>query len=266
MDKPLKKEKSYMLLRGDCLKLMKSLKDKSVDVCITDPPYGTTACKWDSVIPFEPMWDELIRIVKPKGAICLFGSQPFSSILIMSNPDLFRHMWSWNKKHSGNFATARFKPLQVIEDIIVFSQKPVNYYPQMRKGVLRAKGGMNGVCEVNGLKRIQTVNDDYYPTCLLEFSNAHRVGDHPTQKPVALLKYLIRTYTQQTEIVLDFTMGSGTTGVACMAEGRKFIGIEKDPHYFEVAKARIRRANLEPCDIPQREVVRESDPNQSSLF
>lgn len=241
-------EERYKLIHGDCLQEMRNLADNSVDLCLTDPPYGTTACKWDSVIPFEPMWKELKRIVKPKGAICLFGSQPFTSALVMSNPKDFRYEWTWDKKAVSNFLNAHKQPLRRLESIVVFYREQGMYNPQFGSDkpyirLERSKASDNfGAQKVNS-----TINDGRrFPTNLLEFSNAVR-GVHPTQKPVELLRYLIRTYTQENETVLDFTMGSGSTGVACMHENRKFIGIEKEANYFEITENRIKSAiNSQP--------------------
>jgi site-specific DNA-methyltransferase (adenine-specific) len=231
---------SFELHHGDCLEVMKSLPDNSVDAVITDPPYGTTACKWDSVIPFEPMWKELKRIAKPKAAICLFGSQPFTSALVMSNPQMFRYEWVWDKQLPTGFLDANRRPLRVHETVSVFAQSATAYYPEMRTGRFRKKGD-SGPSECYGtFARVVSFNDQYYPLSILEISNANQSTKvHPTQKPVDLLRYFVRTYTQENETVLDFTMGSGTTGVACELENRNFIGIEKDAGYFEIAKKRI---------------------------
>ena len=231
------------LMHGDCLELMKIIPDKSVDMVLTDPPYGTTACKWDVVIPFEPMWEQLKRITKDNGAICLFGSEPFSSHLRLSNLKQFKYDWIWDKVKPAQFLTAKKQPLKKHEIISIFSSNI--YYPQMTKGKLRNKtpvrnhkgddvfGGYSG-------SKISNINDSYYPKSIIQFSNATQKGKvHPTQKPVALLEYLINTYTLENEIVLDFTMGSGSTGVACKNLNRNFIGIEKDNKYFEIAKNRI---------------------------
>ena len=230
------------LMLGDCLERMKEIPDGSVDLILTDPPYGITACKWDSVIPLEPMWIELKRIIKPNGAIVLFGSQPFTSVLVSSNLKMYRHQWVWNKNNSAGFATAKLRPFAICEDILVFGINKVNYYPIMTKGKLRKKGGYSSSDNygITPTPPTQTINDEYYPKNLLDFSNASQVGKvHPTQKPVALMEYLIKTYTNENETVLDFTMGSGTTGVACKNLNRKFIGIEKDETYLKIAQDRI---------------------------
>lgn len=242
------------LYHGDCLELMKSIPDKSVDMVLCDPPYGTTACKWDNVIPFEQMWNELKRITKDNGAICLFGSEPFSSHLRLSNLKMFKYDWIWDKKRPSNFFSAKFQPLNDTENIIVFSKGganvgsniPMKYYPigviTCHKETRNSKsiGGGAGIGKGNGslYNKLYVQKNTNYPKKTLSFI---RDSDtfHPTQKPVPLLEYLIKTYTQENETVLDFTMGSGSTGVACKNLNRKFIGIEKDDKYFEIASRRI---------------------------
>jgi site-specific DNA-methyltransferase (adenine-specific) len=232
------------LFNGDCLEVMDKLITDgiTVDAIITDPPYGTTACKWDSVIPFPEMWLRLNKLIKPNGAIVLFGSEPFSSALRMSNIKNYKYDWAWDKKKGSNYATAKKMPLKNHEIVSVF-QDAINYIPQMRKGKMRNKksyskgGGVYGSLKSNNT---DNYNDEYYPTTILEFSNASQKGKaHPTQKPVLLMEYLIKTYTNENELVLDFTMGSGTTGVACKNLNRKFIGIELDKNYFNIAEKRI---------------------------
>ena len=232
------------LLHGDCLELMKDIPDKSIDAIITDPPYGTTACKWDSVIPFDLMWKQLNRIIKPNGAIVLFGSEPFSSALRMSNIKNYKYDWIWQKNRGSNFATVKYMPMKEHEIISVFNKH--NYYPIMQK---RAGGGADRVkykinpstkAEIYGglvSKKSSICSELRVPSSIQKFNT--EVGKHPTQKPVALIEYLIKTYTNENETVLDFTMGSGTTGVACKNLNRKFIGIEMDDKYFEIAKKRI---------------------------
>ena len=321
------------LMQGDCLELMKNIPDGSVDLVLTDPPYGTTACKWDSVIPFEPMWEQLKRIVKMGGAIVLFGSEPFSSLLRASNIDWYKYDWIWEKEQSSSGLQAKIAPMKKHENISVFYQtftdcydttemfaelkeymqterkragldrrktrellgsymgshyftngsqfciptkeaysklqstgffnmpfealtekyqserlQSINIYnPQMTEGKAY-KGHFAPGAEVHG-KSTHYVKDNYgtrYPTRILKFNRAK--GLHPTQKPVALLEYLIRTYTNESETVLDFTMGSGSTGVACVNTNRRFIGIEKDLHYFQIAKNRIEGAQQQ-CSI-----------------
>ena len=238
-----------LLYKGDCLEEMNKIPDGSVDLVLADPPYGTTACKWDSVIPFEPMWEQLHRVIKGNGAIVLFGSEPFSSALRMSNIKRYRYDWVWNKKLAGNGILAKRQPLKIHENIMVFNSRV--YYPQMTQGRLRKKMGLYE-SEITGGDSYasETFNSEYYPQSIQDFSAANmRTGRlHPTQKPVALLEYLIRTYTNEGETVLDFTMGSGSTGVACVNTGRKFIGIELDEHYFGIAQERISNAQTTPLE------------------
>ena len=241
------------LFNGDCLQVMQSIPDQSVEAIITDPPYGTTACKWDSVIPFEPMWEQLKRIIKPKGAIVLFAIQPFTSALVMSNPKMFKYCWVWEKERPSNFFQAKYAPLNQHEDVTVFShagcnngsKTPMSYIPQGLVSIDEIRGNSNtggsvgvgkGWEKFNG-KRYKATKKNY-PKTHLKYS-VERKGHHPTQKPVALIEYLIKTYTQENETVLDFTMGSGTTGVAAKNTNRQFIGIEQDKAYFDIAEQRI---------------------------
>lgn len=233
------------LIHGDCLEEMKKIPDGSVDLVLTDPPYGTTACKWDTVIPFEPMWEQLKRITKKNGAMVLFGSQPFTSALVMSNPKMFKYEWVWDKKIPSGMSFAKYQPMRQTECISVFSQNKTAYNPQM---VLRDKpikgGGMTSSdsAMTNGYKALKKTYTHKNPTTLIQFDKIRKNSVHPTQKPVALMEYLIKTYTNEGETVLDFTMGSGTTGVACKNLNRNFIGIELDKEYFEIAKKRIEEA------------------------
>ena len=230
------------LIKGECLEVMKQIPSGSVDAIITDPPYGTTACKWDSVIDFELMWEQLNRIIKPNGAIVLFGSEPFSSALRMSNIKNYKYDWIWNKKLAGNAINAKRHPLKIHETISVFNSKI--YIPQKTKGKMRKKMGFTNqpkhIGKVGEAK--ETMNDLYYPKSIQDFTmaNLRRNRLHPTQKPLDLMEYLIKTYTNENETVLDFTMGSGSTGVAAKNLNRKFIGIEQDEKYFEIATERIK--------------------------
>ena len=243
------------LQQGDCLELMKNIPDGSVDLVMTDPPYGTTACKWDSVIPFEPMWEQLNRIIKPNGAICLFGNEPFTSCLICSNIKGFKYRWDWNKKIPSGMGYAKYRPMQQTEDICVFSKsgEKTKYNPQFIKRDKPIKSGGNSIQArvYSGFKCMENGNEykktyDYKnPITLIEFDKVRKGALHPTQKPIDLLEYLIRTYTNEGETVLDFTMGSGSTGVACVNTGRKFIGIELDEGYFNIAKQRIEKTIME---------------------
>lgn len=241
------------LFHSDCLRAMSDLPDNSIDLALTDPPYGTTQCQWDSVIPLEPMWEQLKRIAKPNAAIVMTASQPFTTILIASNMKDFRYCWVWDKRLPSGAVNCNRIPLKRHEDIAVFYQKTANYKPQMRKGKLRTKGGNGNGKAYGGMPPKRSFNDEYYPTSILEVSNANLRGRvHPTQKPVALMEYLIRTYSNEGDTVLDFTMGSGTTGVAAVNLRRHFIGIEllpvepDDPDYFGIAKERIEKAALPP--------------------
>ena len=229
------KTENIWLMPGDCLERMKEIPDGSVDMILTDPPYGTTACKWDSIIPLGPMWEQLKRVIKPNGAIVMTASQPFTTTLINSNLKMFKYCWVWHKRTSANIGAARFQPLKVHEDIVVFGG---GYKPQMTKGKMRKKGGkaMNPDI-VGGMAAVYYDSDEYFPTSILDIKTER--GYHPTQNPVALMEYLIKTYTNEGETILDFTIGSGTTGVACVNTGRKFIGIEKDPKYYGIACGRI---------------------------
>jgi len=243
------------LINDDCLNAMKFIPDNSISMILADPPYGTTACKWDSVIPFEPMWEQLNRIIKPNGAIVLFGSEPFSSALRMSNIKNYKYDWVWEKSKASNFPHAPNMPLKIFENVIVFSngvighisqagEKRMPYNPQgVRDGTTVVKQKPN-TSELKYHRDSQTnhttgyrCKKEGYPTSYLKFKSEN--GLHPTQKPVALMEYLIKTYTNEGETVLDFTMGSGTTGVACKNLNRNFIGIELDKEYFEIATKRI---------------------------
>lgn len=231
------------LLQGDCLELMKDIPDGSIDMILCDLPYGTTACKWDSVIPFEPLWEAYKRIIKPNGAIVLFGQEPFSTIMRMSNIYWFKYDWIWDKVKPGAFATAKYCPLKQHEIISVFCKGKTTYNPIMtnrekpKKSKIYASSDSASVKYNDGLEREYT---QLYPKSIIVESNASQRGkQHPTQKPVALMEYLINTYTNKGETVLDNCMGSGTTGVACINTSRNFIGMEKDETYFHVAKNRI---------------------------
>jgi len=240
------------LLLGDCLEQMKTIEDGSVDMILTDPPYGTTACKWDNVIPFEPMWQQIWRVLKPNGGCLLFGCEPFSSALRMSQIKRFRYDWVWDKQVSTNFLNAWKQPLRKIEMISVFSTGSERYYPQIedkpiknRRTLKGDKSGSDCYGKFGTSAFTRTIpNDKMMPTNLVSFPRvmSNKSKFHPTQKPVPLLEYLIKTYTLEGETVLDFTMGSGSTGVACVNTGRKFIGIEMDENYFEIASKRIAEA------------------------
>ena len=225
---------------GDCLEVMKSIPDGSIDAIITDPPYGTTACKWDSVIDFDLMWEQLNRIIKPNGAIVLFGSEPFSSALRMSNIKNYKQDLLWKKPNATNPMQAKKRHLQKTENIILFYKSQCTYNPQ---GLIRVnkitKQGKTGIISDKRNTRKSEYFQEFsnYPHTILEYKRDKQV--HPTQKPIALMEYLIKTYTNENETVLDFTMGSGSTGVAAKNLSRNFIGIEQDANYFDIATDRI---------------------------
>jgi site-specific DNA-methyltransferase (adenine-specific) len=239
------------LINGDCLKVLHQIPDNYVDMVLCDPPYGTTKCKWDSVIPFDPMWIEIKRVTKQNSAIILFGVEPFSSKLRLSNIDMYKYDWIWRKNRVSHFAQAPYRPLTVTENIMCFSlggtsknsKNRMYYIPQ---GTLECKKVCSGKghsdhrpSKIKQNNYIQTITN--YPNQILDFKT-DTPQLHPTQKPVALLEYLIKTYTNPGQIVLDFTMGSGSTGVACVNTNRKFIGIELDNKYFSIAENRIYEA------------------------
>lgn len=239
------------LFKGDCLEVMKHIPDKKVDMILCDLPYGTTACSWDVIIPFDILWEQYNRIIKTNGAIVLFGSEPFSSMLRMSNIKMFKYDWIWRKNNSTGFQTAKIKPLKEHEIISVFSQSScasgsknnMVYYPQ---GTISEKKNIRTVgrkpAYIGRRKRQegkQYISDrSNFPKSILEFDRENNTV-HPTQKPVKLLEYLIKTYTNKGDIVLDNCMGSGSTGVAALRTNRKFVGIELDEHYFNISCGRI---------------------------
>ena len=238
------------LLKGDCLEVMKSIPDKSIDAIITDPPYGTTACKWDSIIPFDLMWKQLNRIIKPNGAIVLFGSEPFSSYLRMSNIKNYKYDWIWERNNITGQFQAKNKPMNSYEIISVFTTSSMspNFGVQPiynRQGIIETFKKENQTNpDTLGKRKHNTYITKHTnnPKNIIKFNNEK--GHHPTQKPVLLIEYLIKTYTNENETVLDFTMGSGTTGVACKNLNRNFIGIEMDDKYFEIAEKRIKENEL----------------------
>lgn len=232
------------LHHGDCIDIMRTIPDNSIDLILTDPPYGTTACKWDSIIPFDIMWKQLKRI--RKGTVALFGGEPFGSSLRMSNIDEYRYDWIWVKNAGSNFAQVKTQPMKEHENILIFGKGP--YYPIPQERAESAKERVKYPILLNtkdsefiGLKKstakARMVSQMRVPSSVQKFNRER--GFHPTQKPIALLEYLIKTYTLEGETVLDFTMGSGSTGVACKNLNRNFMGIEKDEKYFEIAKTRL---------------------------
>ena len=231
------------LWQGDCLDLMKNIEDKSIDMICCDLPFGTTACKWDTIIPFDLLWEQYERIIKDTGAIVLFGSQPFTSALVMSNPKIFKYPLYWVKPQGTDPLMARFRPMNNVDEILVFYKKTALYNPQMTEGkpyeITRDKQDrVNETTYLKTFKQTTTVNKgERQPVRTLYFKQEK--GKHPTQKPVPLLEWLIKTYTNEGETVLDNCMGSGSTGVACKNLNRKFIGIELDEEYFKIAQSRI---------------------------
>ena len=242
----------YKLYNGDCLEVMDRLIEEGVkvDCILCDPPYGTTACKWDTIIPFTEMWDRLNKLIKPNGAIALFGNEPFSSSLRMSNIKNYKYDWIWNKGRGTDFLNAKRKPLSSYENICIFYTKLPTYNPQFwfstpyDKGIAKlSNSGMQCYGETNDIVN-KSEDGRRYPLNIININklSGHKNNLHPTQKPVNLLEYLVKTYTNENEIVLDFTMGSGSTGVACANTNRKFIGIELDNNYFDIASKRIEEA------------------------
>lgn len=239
---------------GDCLERMKEIPDGSVDLVLTDPPYGTTNNKWDSIIPLDLMWCQIWRVLKPSGVVSLCASQPFTSILVYSQIKHWRSQWIWSKNKGSGHLNAKKMPMRFVESIEVFYKRKPTYNPQMTEGHKKAAKALNNKRggSKNYGKQKQVLyggNTNRHPKNILEIPVVNNDGKgidgikyHPTQKPVALMEYLIKTYTNEDETVLDFTMGSGTTGVACVRTGRKFIGIEKDKKYFKIAKRRILKA------------------------
>lgn len=236
------------LRQGDCLEVMKTLPAHCVDAIITDLPYGTTSCAWDNVIPFEPMWEQARRVMKPQACFITTASQPFTSRLVVSNLDWFKYELVWRKNTTTGFPNARYIPLKNHENVVVFSPAPV----RSKAGNTTMTYNPQGLVPINKTrkagKKASAINtnlkDGYYtaewtnfPRSVLEFQSER--GYHPTQKPVTLYEWLVRTYTNPGDTVLDLCMGSGTTGLACLATGRRFIGIEQDSEYFEVSKRRI---------------------------
>lgn len=230
------------VLHGDCLELMKDIPDGSVDMILCDLPYGTTACKWDTIIPFEPLWEQYERVIKDNGAIVLTATQPFTSALIMSNPKIFKYCWTWDKTTAKGHLVAKYRPLQQTEDIVVFGKNKINYYPIM---IDRPKNKIQKSYEASRTeimggvsKKVKKVYDKWYPKTLLKFKTER--GLHPTQKPVSLFEYLIKTYTNEGDTVLDNCAGSGTTAIAAINTNRKYILTEKEKEYYDIINERIK--------------------------
>jgi len=233
------------LRKGDCLELMKDIEDNSIDMILCDLPYGTTACKWDTIIDFKLLWKQYERIIKDNGAIVLTASQPFTSALVMSNLKIFKYSWVWNKVLHSNPLIAKKQPLNAHEDIIVFYKKQCIYNPQMTEGKIIKRGKFNtGKSQSKGLANLHRGEDSSkkrYPVRIITFSNADKTNiSHPTQKPVALFEYLIKTYTNENDLVLDNCAGSGTTGVACQNLNRNCILMEKDQEYCDIIEKRLK--------------------------
>lgn len=234
---------------GDCLEVMQNIPDKSIDMILCDLPYGTTACSWDTIIPFEPLWAQYKRIIKDNGAIVLFGSQPFTSALVMSNVKWFKCEWIWRKHKGTNIYGVKREPLKIHESCILFAKNKYTYNPQMTEGKPYKQRGSHNIGKSDGLiianKKVGYAKDfdssKRYPISVQEFSNHNQKDNsfHPTQKPVALLEYLIKTYTNEGETVLDNCAGSGTTAIACLNTNRNYICIEKEPKYYEIINKRI---------------------------
>ena len=267
------KTDNYEIYKGDCLEVMDKLIEQGVkvDAIITDPPYGTTDCKWDSVIPLDKMWERLNKLIKPNCAVVLFGDEPFSSALRMSNIKNYKYDWVWDKMIKGSPLTAKIKPMKQTEYIHIFGKGKILYNPQMiqlseeeyKKKIskLSKKSCSSDIYTKGPLgkeKRDLTNYDKEYPNNIISINKLSKECNtrkrvHPTQKPVELMEYLIKTYTNKNAIVLDFTMGSGSTGVACVNTNRKFIGIELDDKYFEIAKNRIEEAKNNKININEIE-------------
>lgn len=236
--------RGIQIWHGDCLEVLPMLDAASIDAVITDPPYGTTACAWDTVIPFAPMWTQIKRLVKPRAAVVLFGSQPFTSALVMSNPGWFKYEWVWEKTNAVDFALATIRPRKMHENIAVFSQRTHAYYPQMIKGAPYTDKPRKRTNRIHGsaMPNLGIANHGTrYPSSVQKVSNGNNEGLHPTQKPLTLMQYLILTYTNPGDLVLDFTMGSGTTLVAAKHLGRRAIGIERELKYVEIAIDRLQQ-------------------------
>lgn len=251
-------EEPIKIIQGDCLEVMKNIEDESVDMILCDLPYGTSACSWDSVIDLKKLWEQYKRIIKPQGAIVLFSQQPFTSILILSNLEMYKYNWVWEKENGTNFLNSHYQPLKVTEDICVFGklgcswnkQGNMQYFPQFEQGKpytcisgkqksdsAVVRGGAGGREEIDGH---ETISDGKrYPKNLIRF-NRDKEKLHPTQKPLGLCEYLVKTYSSEGQIVLDNTCGSGTTALACKNLNRKCIGIELSEEYCKIAEARIK--------------------------
>jgi DNA modification methylase len=234
------------VLLGDCLERMKEIPDGSVDMILCDLPYGTSKCRWDTIIPFEPLWKEYKRVIKTNGAMVLTASQPFTSVLIASNFKDYRYNWVWEKSKATGYLNAKKMPMKAHEDVCIFYQKPPLYNPQKWMSTPYYKGSAHRPTEVYGKQREVLVENESglrYPRTVQYFKTAESEGKtyHPTQKPISLFKYLIKTYTQENELVLDSCAGVGTTALAALRTNRKYICIENDQEYYDVMQERISR-------------------------
>ena len=252
----------------DCLAGMKRIDDKSIDMILCDLPYGTTACSWDVIIPFDKLWEQYKRIIKDNGAIVLTASQPFTTDVIMSNRDWFKYCWVWNKRKAGNIFLAENQPMKIHEDIIVFSKEKHNYYPIMKKREMRKVSKNYGTGQTMGgnyeIEDKTYIYDEKYPESIIDISNASQKNKfHPTQKPIELFEYLIKTYTKENELVLDNCMGSGTTAIASLNTNRNFIGFEMNREYFDKTTERITNHKKQlNCDVG----LFSNEMTQGSLF
>lgn len=231
-----------MIKQGDCLELLKDVPDGSVAAIICDLPYGVTCAPFDKKLPLDLMWEQFLRVTKKNAAVVLFCQQPFTSELVVSNRKNFKYCLTWHKRQCSGFLNAKRQPLRSCEDIAVFYRGQCTYNPQMRKGKPQLKSTGGQTVNYGKFTYKPHVSEDYYPTTLIEIPLARFKGGHPQQKPVPLLEYLIKTYTNEGETVLDATMGSGSTGVACVNTRRDFIGFEKEQNFFEIAQKRIDEA------------------------
>lgn len=256
------------LYRADCLDLLLTLEAQSIDAILTDLPYGTTACSWDIIIPFAPMWKAVRHVLKPRGVFVTTASQPFTSLLVASNLAWFKYCWVWDKHLPIGFLDANRKPLKRHEDIAVFSENGHAYNPQKTAGKPYHKGKRALTPSYGAYVCLEGHNEsgDRFPTTIIDISNADRNKDgHPTQKPVALYEYLARTYTSEGDMILDFCMGSGTTGLAALKLHRNFIGVEIDRHWFDVARKRLEGFTAQP-ELPLEEVMEDIHPISLDFF
>jgi site-specific DNA-methyltransferase (adenine-specific) len=246
------KLKDATLMMGDCLSVLPKLKDHSVEFVFADMPYGTSGCRWDTIIPIEPLWRELKRVITPTGVVALTATPPFSAVVTCSNLPMFRYRWVWDKIQGGNFQLAGLQPMNNVEDVLIFShgksangaKSKATYHPQMTKHAKPSKSGgapsVSSLLNLNSMVAQKSVRTEKYPTALVRFKKPHSSRRfHPTEKPTELIEYLIKTYTERGQTVLDFCMGSGSTGVAALNAGRVFVGIEKDEKYFLKSKSRL---------------------------